>query len=215
MLIAFNNDLEFRSRWYHIQTEDNGIKDGHITTTVFYSGQILDSKSASYLDAIASTTDPEQQNRIIKAAMSQQHKRFCTKLLEGTYENLVNNLSVNKSGHAFQPVPVASKTPSQTDIKPAQSTAAVQLPKSDRIRSTTQSPSLPSISSSNQPAVKIPAPSALSTSASQLKRQSSPESKRLSSRQPSKSRVYRGVIWPDTDLSIDTIVADLIARPSV
>ena len=52
MLIAYNNDIEFRSRWYHIQTEDNGIKDGHVTTTVFFSGQILDSKTTSYLDAI-------------------------------------------------------------------------------------------------------------------------------------------------------------------
>lgn len=215
MLIAFNNDLEFRSRWYHIQTEDNGIKDGHITTTVFYSGQILDSKSASYLDAIASTPDPEQQNRIIKAAMSQQHKRFCTKLLEGSYENIVNNLSVNKSGHAFQPVPVATKTPSQTEMKPAQTPAAVQLPKSDRIRPATQSHPLPSLSSSNQPAVKIPAPTALNAASNPLTRQSSPENKRISSRQSSKSRVYRGVIWPDTDLSIDTLVADLIARPSV
>ena len=215
MLIAFNNDLEFRSRWYHIQTEDNGIKDGHITTTVFYSGQILDSKSASYLDAIASTPDPEQQNRIIKAAMSQQHKRFCTKLLEGTYENIVNNLSVNKSGHNFQPVPVATKSPSQTDMRPAQAASAAQLHKSERAHTSAPSPSLPSISSSNQPAVKIPAPAAFNATANQLKRHPSPENKRLSSRQASKSRAYRGVIWPDTDLSIDTIVADLIARPSV
>lgn len=90
MLIAYNNDIEFRSRWYHIQTEDNGLKDGHITTTVFYSGQILDSKTTSYLDAIRDISDTEEQNRIIKNAMTTQHKYFYTKLYEGTYEALVN-----------------------------------------------------------------------------------------------------------------------------
>ena len=83
MLIAYNNDIEFRSRWYHIQTEDNGIKDGHVTTTVFFSGQILDSKTTSYLDAINGITDVEEQNRIIKNVMTTQHKLFYAKLYEG------------------------------------------------------------------------------------------------------------------------------------
>lgn len=90
MLIAYNNDIEFRNRWYHIQTEDNGLKDGHITTTVFYSGQILDSKSVSYLDAIAGVTDPDKQNQIIKDMMIKQHQMFYGKLNAGTYEDIVN-----------------------------------------------------------------------------------------------------------------------------
>ena len=89
MLIAYNNDIEFRNRWYHIQTEDNGLKDGHITTTVFYSGQILDSKSISYLDAIAGITDPDKQNQIIKDMMIKQHQMFYGKLNAGTYEDIV------------------------------------------------------------------------------------------------------------------------------
>ena len=65
---------------YHIQTEDNGIKDGHITTTVFHSGRTLDSKTISYKEAIEGITDPEEQNKIIKSMMIEQHKKFYAKL---------------------------------------------------------------------------------------------------------------------------------------
>ena len=92
MLIAFNDDIEFHSRWYHIQTEDNGIRNGHITTTVFHSGQILDSKSISYLDALEGVQDPEEQNKIIKELMTKQHQQFYAKLQEGSYDSLMQQL---------------------------------------------------------------------------------------------------------------------------
>ena len=90
MLISYNNDVEFRNRWYHIQTEDNGMKDGHITTNVFYKGQTLDSKRISYLEEIANITDPNMQNEVIKALMIKQHQTFYGKLTAGTYEELVS-----------------------------------------------------------------------------------------------------------------------------
>jgi hypothetical protein len=92
MLIAYNNDIEFRSRWYHIQTEDNGIKDGHVTTTVFYSGQILDSKSTSYRDSLEGVVDQDSQNRIIKDLMVKQHQEFYTRLFDGRYEAAVSGV---------------------------------------------------------------------------------------------------------------------------
>ncbi|MCL2325260.1 MAG: hypothetical protein FWC40_01970 [Proteobacteria bacterium] len=100
MLIAYNNDIEFRSRWYHIQTEDNGIKDGHITTTVFYSGQILDSKSISYREAVSELEDQEAQNRVIKELMVKQHQEFYAKLYDGRYESIVANVAQRTSGNS-------------------------------------------------------------------------------------------------------------------
>ena len=98
MLISYNNDVEFRNRWYHIQTEDNGMKDGHITTNVFYKGQTLDSKRISYLDEIANITDPNMQNEVIKALMIKQHQMFYGKLTAGTYEDIVaGNVKTNSN----------------------------------------------------------------------------------------------------------------------
>lgn len=115
MLIAFNNDVEFRSRWYHIQTEDNGLKDGHITTNVFFSGQILDSKSTSYKDKIFGVDDPEIQTAIIKELMTKQHQAFYAKLTEGTYEARVQaqtQAQANKASanQASQPVVHGART---------------------------------------------------------------------------------------------------------
>lgn len=124
MLIAYNNDIEFRSRWYHIQTEDNGLKDGHITTTVFYSGQILDSLSTSYMDAIAGAHGEEEQNKIIKAMMTAQHKHFYTKLYEGTYEAAVNA----KEQHRSAAPSGTSPSPSRRPVAPVQPVIAAARP---------------------------------------------------------------------------------------
>lgn len=115
MLIAYNNDIEFRSKWYHIQTEDNGLKDGHVTTTVFHSGQILDSKSVSYMDAIAGVEDPEAINQIVKDIMVKQHQSFYAKLFEGSYEALVQ-----KRTHVPSQVsPASSQLPSRPMVAPS------------------------------------------------------------------------------------------------
>lgn len=105
MLIAYNNDIEFRSRWYHIQTEDNGLKDGHITTTVFHSGQILDSKTTSYKDALEGVTNADDQNKIIKEMMIKQHQMFYTKLYEGSYESQMQNFGQRNSSAQLSSVP--------------------------------------------------------------------------------------------------------------
>lgn len=119
MLIAFNNDVEFRSRWYHIQTEDNGLKDGHITTNVFFSGQILDSKSTSYKDKIFGVDDPEIQTAIIKELMTKQHQAFYAKLTEGTYEARVQAQAQAQSNKA------SAGQPSQPVVHGARTTARI------------------------------------------------------------------------------------------
>ncbi len=114
MLIAYNNDIEYKERWYHIQTEDNGIKDGHITTTVFHSGQILDPKTTSYREAIAGASGEDQINAIIKDMMIKQHQMFYGRLQEGMYDAQMQNFgqshtsAISASQSGAQPVPVST-----------------------------------------------------------------------------------------------------------
>lgn len=132
MLIAYNNDVEYKNRWYHIQTEDNGIKDGHITTTVFHSGAILDAKTTSYKEAIAGITDPDKQNEIIKDMMKKQHQVFYTKLYEGNYEDIINGTAKRTSSpHQVIRKPTNSVSPqvvagnSNPQIRPVPATSQI------------------------------------------------------------------------------------------
>lgn len=133
MLIAYNNDIEYKNRWYHIQTEDNGIKDGHITTTVFHSGAILDAKTTSYKEALDGITDPDRQNEIIKDMMKKQHQAFYSKLYEGNYEDIVNGTAkrtsaphqvIRKTTASVPPqIPVTHSAPQIRPVPPSQPNA--------------------------------------------------------------------------------------------
>ena len=219
MLIAYNNDIEFRSRWYHIQTEDNGIKDGHVTTTVFFSGQILDSKTTSYLDAINGITDVEEQNRIIKNVMTTQHKLFYAKLYEGAYEAQVNHVhkagmanSAATSSPSVVPVskPVAKMATPAPSARADQAASSSRLGKPDILRASQQLPtanknlgSLPPLSSSSK----------VGLSSMRLSRPLG-QSKGVMARNDGR-RAWRGVEWPKEDLSVDALVALLLAGVEV
>ncbi|MDX9719325.1 MAG: hypothetical protein RBU37_01165 [Myxococcota bacterium] len=96
MLIGFNNDVEYQGQMYHIQTEDHGVKDGHITTILFFTGQILDSKKIGYAEDIANVSDEEERKKIIKKRMVNLHREFYKKLFEGQYEESVKRLLSTK-----------------------------------------------------------------------------------------------------------------------
>lgn len=230
MLIAYNNDIEFRSRWYHIQTEDNGIKDGHVTTTVFFSGQILDSKTTSYLDAISGITDPEEQNKIIKNVMTAQHKLFYAKLYEGSYEELVSH--AHKAGAAgginahrtsqtsAQPVKPMSKIAAPAAGGRAEpSPANSRLGKPDILRASQQLPSanknlgsLPPLASSKlgvQPLRAASADQAKSSARRPNLMRALDQSKAVKMR-AGESRAWRGVDWSKDDVAVDALVALLL-----
>ena len=234
MLIAYNNDIEFRSRWYHIQTEDNGIKDGHVTTTVFFSGQILDSKTTSYLDAINGITDVEEQNRIIKNVMTTQHKLFYAKLYEGAYEAQVNHVhkagmanSAATSSPSVVPVskPVAKMATPAPSARADQAASSSRLGKPDILRASQQLPtanknlgSLPPLSSSSKVGLssKLASNAETPRESGRQMRLSRPlgQSKGVMARNDGR-RAWRGVEWPKEDLSVDALVALLLAGVEV
>ena len=235
MLIAYNNDIEFRSRWYHIQTEDNGLKDGHITTTVFHSGQILDSKTTSYKDAIAGVTDTEEQNRIIKDMMVKQHQMFYTKLYEGSYEAQMQALGQKPNGgtasNAPKPITHAASAAH------GEASALGNIKKPDILRASQQAPGLSKLGlksltnlGSKSLAGQVPvvhpsvnrAASASGLPASQPAVAESPNrvaflskplvvSKAVSAEKlRRRKRAWAGFAWPSDDRAIDVLVMSLL-----
>jgi hypothetical protein len=120
MLIGFNNDVEYNGRMFHIQTEDNGVKNASITTILFYQGQILDRRSTSYSDIVKQFTAEEDRNKAIKKRMVELHRTLYKNLFDGHYEEQTDRLQAAKSGEG----PKADPAKSTADAKAKAPTAA-------------------------------------------------------------------------------------------
>ena len=209
MLNAYNNDIEYKSRWYHIQTEDNGTTIGNITTTVFHSGQTLDVKTTSYLDAIKGVTETDAVNAIIKEKMTEQHGIFYRKLFNGDYDAKVAAIH-NKSGQASKVSSLSIPRVSSSSIAPAlRSIPTINPPKSTL--------SQPLISTGKQDGVLSASrkPSViLSNVSDHVAHPAKPIERSKAVVQASQRQVSRpwcGVQWPQNDLALDTLVATLIS----
>lgn len=86
MQMGFNTDIEHHGITVHIQTEDHGLGDSKITTQVFYSGRILDSRTISYAEAISSLGDGDERDAEITKRMRAIHRHFLNRIREGTYD---------------------------------------------------------------------------------------------------------------------------------
>lgn len=109
MQIGFNNDVEYRGKTFHIQTEDRGLPAAQIETQIFHAGAILDTAIISYQKIIDS--EPEGDGRIqkIRAFMTAAHRNFYKKLKAGEYDGFVG----------LEPVGAAAAEEAE-DFKPGQ-----------------------------------------------------------------------------------------------
>ncbi|MCK4846877.1 MAG: hypothetical protein KAS88_04330 [Deltaproteobacteria bacterium] len=118
MILGINQNIPFKGKTYHVQTEDGGLKNPSVTTVLFIGGTTLASKKTSYADIIKS----EQLEAVIKDIMKEQHKSMLLDLKNGRIEKL------NKKNNAVPaPVPAASAVaPSAPQaVPPAPATATV------------------------------------------------------------------------------------------
>lgn len=87
MLIGFNNDVEYRGKTFHIQTEDHGEGDPRIETQLFFSGAILDTVITSYEETLEEYDGQKAEERI-RAQMKASHRSLYKKLFAGKYDEL-------------------------------------------------------------------------------------------------------------------------------
>lgn len=85
MLIGYNNDVEYRNKVFHIQTEDRGLGNCKIETQIFHSGEILDTLITSY-EKYTEEPDVELRNKRIQALMQASHRELYKRLLGGEYD---------------------------------------------------------------------------------------------------------------------------------
>ena len=86
MLIGYNNDVQYRGKTFHIQTEDRGAPAHQIETQIFHSGAILDTRIVSYAEKVNEIADKETRNKSIKQLMQVTHRELYKNLFAGQYD---------------------------------------------------------------------------------------------------------------------------------
>lgn len=116
MLIGFNNDVQYRGKTFHIQTEDRGLHTHQIETQIFHAGAILDTRIVSYAD-LMSVEDTDARNVQIRKLMQVTHRELYLNLYKGNYDQFAG-LEPRKDVEPIEPDTEAF-TPSQERVPDA------------------------------------------------------------------------------------------------
>ena len=81
MLVGYNTNVPYKGTIYHVQTEDNGMKNPVIITLLYLKGTILASKKVNY-GHVTSSPDYKEQ---IRELMKEQHKSMIKELIAGKH----------------------------------------------------------------------------------------------------------------------------------
>jgi hypothetical protein len=134
--VGFNNNVKYKDKTYHVQTEDSGIKLPHVITHCFADGgRIIKTHKRSYADMVdAADVGPK-----VRALMKAQHMEMVMALREGRFDEVI-------AGRVAGGVSVLTEAP-QVDMQ--------QLAKREKGKSEEAAPAAPP-----KPAVAAPAKSA-------------------------------------------------------
>ncbi|MBI1864873.1 MAG: hypothetical protein HYR98_03960 [Nitrospirae bacterium] len=79
MLSGFNTDCSVGGKVFHVQTEDNGLKNPTIVTLVYQGGAIVASKKTSYADILAA----DCLSDVVRELMEEQHRSVISDIKAG------------------------------------------------------------------------------------------------------------------------------------
>ena len=81
MLVGYNNNVTYKGKVYHVQTEDSGLNNPIIVTLLYIKGTILASKKTSYSHLIGA----KDIKKSVRELMKEQHKAILKELIAGKY----------------------------------------------------------------------------------------------------------------------------------
>ncbi|MDI6744740.1 MAG: hypothetical protein QMD07_05110 [Thermodesulfovibrionales bacterium] len=76
MLVGYNNNITYKGKVYHVQTEDSGLNNPIIVTLLYFKGTILASKKISYSHLIGI----KDIKKSVRELMQEQHKAMLKEL---------------------------------------------------------------------------------------------------------------------------------------
>jgi hypothetical protein len=116
-LLGYNNNVRHKGRVFHVQTEDSGVKYGHIITHLFMDGgRILKSVKTSYSEYV----DNDRMGEIVREMMKQQHKAMFIALRDGKFDAMIDGAEVAAPTQSF---------PAAPPVEPPSSPALAAAPK--------------------------------------------------------------------------------------
>ncbi|MGH7296505.1 MAG: hypothetical protein ACRELB_16325, partial [Polyangiaceae bacterium] len=173
-LLGYNNNVRHKGKVFHIQTEDSGVRYGHIITHLFMDGgRILKSVKTSYAEYIGN----DRMADIVKEMMKQQHKAMFIALRDGKFDPVAEgNADASQSTRALvdesPPKPSAPPPPGTPPPLPVAATATATATQA-KVPSRTPPP-LPLDRGEDAPAtVRQPAPAELTLDIDALERAAS------------------------------------------
>ncbi|MBK8251633.1 MAG: hypothetical protein IPK82_03065 [Polyangiaceae bacterium] len=136
--VGFNDNLKYKGRVYHIQTEDSGIDKPQILTHLFADGgRVLKSYKRSYADAL----ERSDLDGYVRALMKAQQMEMASALREGKLDSVIEgreaggmelrtdppNVDVQRLSHKGDPLPSGVLIVKRTD--PLRDTSQTKAPK--------------------------------------------------------------------------------------
>jgi hypothetical protein len=86
-LLGYNHNVRHKNKAFHIQTEDSGVRYGHIITHLFADGgRILKSVKTSYAEQL---TNPKMAD-VVREMMKEQHKAMIIALRDGAFDMMLD-----------------------------------------------------------------------------------------------------------------------------
>ena len=106
MLIGYNNDVDYRGKQFHIQTEDHGMSLAKIESQVFHQGQILDTEYVDYGDIVEEHDGSDEAlNKRLQSLLLRTHKGLYKRLVSGKYDDMVGLEPLDDPEEVEKPAP--------------------------------------------------------------------------------------------------------------
>jgi hypothetical protein len=95
MITGYNTDVRYREKVFHVQTEDKGLGNPFIESVVYFGGQVLAAKRASYADLLQEGKGSDA----ISGRMDHQHRMMIAAIrtgkLDGKLRGVIGEASSN------------------------------------------------------------------------------------------------------------------------
>lgn len=83
MITGINQDVSYKGRVYHVQTEDRGLSNPIIETLIYVKGEILSSHRTQYGELLKNNYDEKRIAKILE----QQHRRIVVDIKLGKFDS--------------------------------------------------------------------------------------------------------------------------------
>lgn len=199
-LLGYNNNVRYRGRTFHIQTEDSGTKYARIVTHLFVDGgRIVKSIRTQYTEVLSSL----QMAETVRQMMKEQHKGMFLSLRAGEFDEAILRIVGPETVVAQPPAAAGSgaNPPNLAQGFPAAevTTAIFASPMDGSDMPPSRSPvDLPTPAYAGVAASGIPAEVSLPPGAPMRSRELPPASSRPASRPSSRLRRSGNLVPPGT-----------------